>query len=79
MLVPIVSNGPQLRGLDRALPSIVLVFWEDLAPVDSAMRMGVPAVVRVMPSLLAIEALPSQGAIFVLVVYPILVAPATIK
>jgi hypothetical protein len=74
-----MSNRLQLRGLDRTLPPIVLVVREDPAPVDGATRMGVVTVVGVVSPLLAIEALPSQGAIFILVIHPIPVALATVE
>jgi hypothetical protein len=74
-----MSNGPQLCRLNRTLPPIVLMVREDLAPVDSATRMGVVTVVGVVPLLLTIEAPPPQGAVFVPVIHPILVALAAIK
>jgi hypothetical protein len=74
-----MSNGPQLRGLDRTVPPIVLVVREDPAPIDSATRMGVVTVMGVVPSLLAIETLPPQRTVLVLVVYPVPVALAAIK
>jgi hypothetical protein len=74
-----MSNGPQLSGLDRTVPPIILVVREDPAPVDSATCMGVMTVMGVVPSLLAIEALPPQRTVFIPVVHPILVALAAIK
>jgi hypothetical protein len=74
-----MSDRLQLHGLQGTLPPIVLMVWEDPAPVDGAVCVRVIAVVGVVSLFLTIEALPPQRAVVILVVHPVPIAPATIK
>jgi hypothetical protein len=58
---------------------IVLVVWVDSAPVDGATHVGVITVMGIVPLPLAVQTLPPQGALVIVMIYPISVTLATIK